>query len=134
MGFHQIRYRCHKKSIGRTLHIMTTNDSAGRNVLDHFLVNPSWPTACNSFQRFPDDTSILGQNCAKWGNTGSSAEVNKWGRYSNTGNHRIYNNAIIWEGKHNVMFYQGSSYECDDSKSGVYGALNAGDLWELYVR
>lgn len=134
MGFDQLRYRCHKKSIGRTLHILTTNDSAGHRVLDHFLVQPTWPTACNSFRRLPDDTSILSQNCAKWGHYGGSALVNRWGRSTNTGNWRIYNNAITWEGQHKVVFYQGSDYECDDIKGGVYGALNAGDMWELYVR
>lgn len=134
MGFHQIRWRCSKKSLGRTFHIMTTNNSAGHNVLKHFLDQPSLrPSACNSFVRLPDDNSILAQNCMKWGNIGSGrVEVNRWGRYSNTGDFRIYNNAIVWESKHYLTFVS-PNYYCDDF-TGNYGALSIGDQWDLFVR
>ncbi|KXJ10612.1 hypothetical protein AC249_AIPGENE26268 [Exaiptasia diaphana] len=78
MGFHQLRFRCRKKSINRTIHIMTTNNTAGHKVLDHFLVKATWPTACGSFERLQDDKSILAQNCLKWGRNGGKVEVNRW--------------------------------------------------------
>ncbi|XP_020907076.1 uncharacterized protein LOC110245157 isoform X3 [Exaiptasia diaphana] len=134
MGFHQLRYRCYKKSIDRTLHIMTTNNSAGHKVLDHYLVKATWPTACNSFERLPDDTSVLSRNCQKWGYYDGKMEVNRWGRSSNGGDWRIYNNAIIWENKHYLLFHSGGAYYCDDFKDALYGALSIGDIWELYVR
>jgi hypothetical protein len=134
IGFHQIRWRCHKESLGRIFHIMTTNNSAGYNVLRHFLDSPRLqPPACNSFTRLPDDNSTLARNCLKWGNTGSKVEVNRWGRYSNGGDWRIYNNAIVWENKHYFTFVS-PNYYCDDFTGNAYGALNIGDQWELFVR
>ncbi|KXJ04823.1 hypothetical protein AC249_AIPGENE13777, partial [Exaiptasia diaphana] len=99
--------------------------------LDHFLVKATWPTACNSFERLPDDTSILARNCMKWGHNGGNVEVNRWGRYSGYGGSRIHNNVIIWEKKY---YFSSQSYYCDDYTGPTYGALNVGDIWEMFVR
>ncbi|KXJ10609.1 Intelectin-2 [Exaiptasia diaphana] len=131
MSFHQLRFRCRKKSINRTIHIMTTNNTAGHKVLDHFLVKATWPTACNSFERLPDDTSILARNCLKWGHNGGKVEVNRWGRYTGYGFNRIHNNVIILENKY---YFSSQSYYCDDFTGDTYGALNVGDIWEMFVR
>ena len=131
MGFHQLRFRCRKKSIDRTLHIMTTNNTAGHKVLDHFLVTPTWPTACNSFERLPDDTSILARNCLKWGHNGGKVEVNRWGTSHKYGDTRIYGSAIAWVNKY---YFTTKAYYCDDFTGATYGALRVGDIWEIFVR
>ncbi|XP_048585299.1 uncharacterized protein LOC116601179 [Nematostella vectensis] len=134
MPFAQMRWRCHKKNVGRTLDIMTTNDSAGWNVITHFLSDPDiFPAACNSFTRLPDDDSFLAKNCAKWGNSGSATLIDKWGRYSNKGDFRIFNNAIVWE---NEYYFTGTAPNlfCDDFTGATYKETSIGDTWELYVR
>ncbi|KXJ23475.1 hypothetical protein AC249_AIPGENE7229 [Exaiptasia diaphana] len=128
MGFHQIRFRCHKYSTGRTFHIMTNNDTAGHKVLDHFLITATWPTACGSFVRLPDDTSILSRNCDKWGS--NSIGVNRWGREGHHGAFRIYNLPIFWENKLGVRFDSIQPYHCDD----IIDTVSVGDIWELYFR
>ncbi|XP_028515824.1 uncharacterized protein LOC114575341 [Exaiptasia diaphana] len=130
MGFDQLRYRCRKKRINRTLHIMTINDTAGYEVLDHLLVQPTWPTACNSFERLQDDTSILARNCIKWGDYFGNREVNRWGKSSNKGRHRVYNYVIVLEPNHRLAFMSGGPHYCDDSLP----FASIGDFWELYVR
>ncbi|KXJ12399.1 hypothetical protein AC249_AIPGENE10591 [Exaiptasia diaphana] len=130
MGFDQLRYRCRKKRINRTLHIMTINNNAGYEVLYHFLVEPTWPTACNSFERLQDDTSILARNCIKWGDSGLNNETDHWGKSSNKGRYRVYNHVIVLKPNHRLAFMSGGPYYCDDSLRSV----SIGDLWELYVR
>ncbi|XP_028516701.1 uncharacterized protein LOC114575626 [Exaiptasia diaphana] len=130
MGFHQLRFRCRKKSINRTIHIMTTNNTAGHKVLDHFLVKATWPTACNSFERLQDDTSILARNCLKWGYNGGK-EVNRWGKSSNYGSTRLYSTSMLWEEKY---YFSIQKYNCDDYTGVTYGSLNVGDIWEIFIR
>ncbi|KXJ10593.1 hypothetical protein AC249_AIPGENE26269 [Exaiptasia diaphana] len=130
MGFHQLRFRCRKKSVNRTIHIMTTNNTAGHKVLDHFLVKTTWPPACGSFERLQDDTSNLTQNCMKWGYNGRK-EVNRWGRNSNYGPTRLYSASMLWEEKY---YFSIQKYNCDDFTGKTSGALNVGDIWEIFVR
>ncbi|KXJ10595.1 Angiopoietin-4 [Exaiptasia diaphana] len=134
MGFHQLRFRCRKKSINRTIHIMTTNNTAGHKVLDHFLVKTTWPTACGSFERLTDDTSILAQNCLKWGRNGGRAEVNRWGISDNNGKARLFSNTFLWNGKHYFSCSSPDMFYCDDHKGDTYGALSIGDIWEIFLR
>ena len=79
MGFDQLRFYCRKKSVGRTFHIMTNNDTLGRNAVrskvESFLPQAQ---ACGSFTALADDTSVLSQNCDKWGYD-SGYRKNKWG-------------------------------------------------------
>ncbi|XP_028518395.1 uncharacterized protein LOC114576277 [Exaiptasia diaphana] len=132
MGFHQLRFRCFKNRPGRTIHIMTTNDTAGRKVLDHFLLDATWPTACTTFQKLPDDTSILSDHCNRWGDIGN---LNHWGKRFNYGDRRIYNRPFYWANKHSIAFYPENTYLCDDDNNNKEtGALTIGDIWELYCR
>ncbi|XP_048586769.1 uncharacterized protein LOC116620385 [Nematostella vectensis] len=91
IGFTQLRWRCRKQSVGRTIDTTTTNDSAGAiTVLTHFLENVSQPHACGSYVRLPYDDSILTQNCTEWGE-----QTGTWG-------HRNINRdfAIFHSGAH----------------------------------
>ncbi|KAK3746299.1 hypothetical protein QZH41_020076 [Actinostola sp. cb2023] len=71
MGFNQIHFYCHKKSVDRVVSIMTKNNTAGQQAVRYFTDNAfaktTFPDACGSFDRLPEDTSILAQNCDKWG-------------------------------------------------------------------
>lgn len=134
INFTQIRYFCHKKSTGRIFHIMTKRDPKGESVLSYFIEDPRvQPKACGSFQTFPDDNSTLAANCDKWGNDGDSTECDKWGYYKNKYNSRIYNDPVLWDGKHYVNFLKTSSLACDDSRHSPY-RLSQGDTWQIFVR
>jgi hypothetical protein len=95
------------------------------------VVNSStFPTACNSFVRLPDDQSILAANCTKWGySLNGIAMINKWGRSPYTGTWRPYKQIAVWPGVHSVAFIAGD-YMCDD-----YNQVGqAGDIWKMFVR
>ncbi|KAK3750849.1 hypothetical protein QZH41_007652 [Actinostola sp. cb2023] len=94
MGFHQIHFYCHKKSVGRVVSIMTKNNTAGQQVVRYFtddaFAKTTFPDACGSFDRLPEDTSILAQNCDKWGkDSAGTVQVNKWGYYGKHGVGRV---------------------------------------------
>jgi len=143
MGFHQIHFYCHKKSVGRVVSIMTKNNTAGQQVVRYFTDDAfaltTFPDACGSFDRLPEDTSILAQNCAKWGKYSSGkVKVNKWSRYEAHGKGRLVTCPIAmdtvpargfgctWK-KPKVRFY------CDDSfvSPQPYNVL---DTWRISVR
>ena len=132
-GFTQIRFYCHKKTTGRTLHIMTKNDINGHSVVKYFIEDPnSQPRACASFERLPGDNAYLSVNCSKWGNNGTRGECEKWGSFKNKGSFRIYNDPIFWEGKYYVNI-KPSVLACDDLYSSS-APLSVGDTWQVFVR
>ncbi|KAK3727593.1 hypothetical protein QZH41_005924 [Actinostola sp. cb2023] len=143
MGFHQINFYCHKKSVGRVVSIMTKNNTAGQQVVRYFtddaFAKTTFPDACGSFDRLPEDTSILAQNCAKWGKDSSgNVQVNKWGRIQDHGISRLatrpfamdtvpaHGFGCTWK-KAKARFY------CDDSfvSPQPYNVL---DTWRISVR
>ena len=112
---------------------MTKNDPHGKRAVKYLIEDPFvQPRACGSFVAFPDDNSFLASNCAKWGNDGSSGECNKWGYFKHKGIFRIYNNPILWEGKHYVNL-KTSVLACDDLITAPL-PLSKGDKWQLFVR
>ena len=136
MGFDQLRFYCRKKSVGRTFHIMTNNDTLGRNAV-RSMIETFLPRAqsCGSFTALPDDTSVLSQNCAKWGYY-SGYRKDKWGSNypGSSRKDRLYvRSAFIHEpGKHHFFCCKpvAKQYYCDDRSSTV----SAGDKFEIYVR
>ena len=125
IGFKQLRYRCHKQSVGRIFHIMTKNNSEGYRVIHHFIVEPTWPPACGSFVILPDDNSILSQHCSQWGD---QRLKNHWGRMLNTLALRMYSRPAFMPGQYDIGF--GPYFMCDS----VDTLLNTGDFWEFSVR
>ena len=133
MGFDQLRFYCHKKSVARTFHIMTKRNAAGLDAFRYLIVNPSpRAQACSSFTALPDDTSMLSKNCGKWGyaKNGGGKEVNLIGHSSNTGPLRLYYKVALWSGNYYTAFLP-KDYWCDDDTK---AALSAGDTFEIYVR
>ena len=133
MGFDQLRFYCHKKSVARTFHIMTKRDAAGVAAFRYLIVNPFPPArACGSFTALPDDTSVLSKNCGKWGYAANRGgyEANWIGHSGYTGSQRLYHRVAFWNGEHYTGF-QPKHYWCDDNK---YAALSVGDTFEIYVR
>ncbi|KAL9984853.1 hypothetical protein ACROYT_G007192 [Oculina patagonica] len=131
----QLRWYCYKKQQGSIFHVMTKNDSVGYGVLDYFLLSPDMrASACNSFIRLPDDNSTLSQNCAKWGNNGTQAEVNEWGYYSHSGDWRIYREVSRWTAEQKSFSLRPQTqYWCDDEADAV-STVSPGDTWEVYAR
>ena len=78
----QLRIYCYKPATGRRVHIVTKNTTIGRNVLNYFanVDDSKLPTAVNSFDVLPDDTSFLSKNVEKW-----RLDNGEWGNsvYSN---------------------------------------------------
>ncbi|KAK3706683.1 hypothetical protein QZH41_010459 [Actinostola sp. cb2023] len=138
MGFHQIHFYCHKKSVGRVVSIMTKNNRAGQQVV-HFFTNntfakTTFPDACGSFDRLPEDTSILAQNCDKWGKDSSEqVQVDKWSYYRKNGAGRLSNRPIAMHGATIHGFSNFKEFMCDDSFNSPQ-PFNAKDTWRVSVR
>ena len=129
--FTQLRYFCHQKSTGRIFHIMTKRNLAGKTAVRYLIENAQTrPPACGSFERLPDDNSILAANCNKWGNDGRCSKCNKWGHPNNRRAYRVYNNPIFWEDKSYVNFNP-QFLACDGFSN---ASLSEGDKWQLFVR
>jgi hypothetical protein len=143
MGFHQIHFYCHKQSVGRVVSIRTKNNTAGQQVV-RFFTYPTggtldFPAACGSFDRLPEDTSILAQNCGKWGQDQSyNKEINKWGYYTFHGGKRLgMPFAISTLPKHFYGYANPPGYPirayCDDEYD-IPDPYNANDIWRISVR
>ena len=134
MGFDQLRFYCRKKSVGRTFHIMTKNNTLGQNVV-RSMIKKFFPLAhaCGSYTVMPDDTSILSQNCLKWGYR-NGYNVNQWGSNypRQNGKTRLFQRSAFAKinGTRHIISYLPTDYYCDDFRSTV----SAGDKFELYVR
>ncbi|XP_031557588.1 uncharacterized protein LOC116294179 [Actinia tenebrosa] len=150
MGFQQIHFYCHKKSVGRVVSIMTKNDTAGQAVVSYFTgpASPSsFPRACGSFDRLPEDTSILSQNCNKWGTARAPPDtqpvswVDQWGFQNHEGPKRpgLMPFAMDLPPRY---FYGTSRYNddgigyrnlCDDNYL-TPAPYSIGDIWQISVR
>ena len=129
--FTQLRYFCHQNSTGRIFHIMTKRNLAGKTAVRYLIENAQTrPPACGSFERLPDDNSILAANCNNWGNNGTCSKCNKWGHPNNRQAYRLYNSPIFWEGKSYVKFNP-KSLACDGFSN---ASVSKGDKWQLFVR
>ncbi|XP_031572505.1 uncharacterized protein LOC116306571 [Actinia tenebrosa] len=134
MGFHQIHFYCHKKSVGRVVSIMTKKNNAGQAVISFFTepgVASVRPAACGSFDRLPDDTSILSKKCSEWGDTSND----EWGTSCCMGPYRMANMVCHTSRKHGFEFED--YYSCDnevpdDTSNAVPPDVN--DTWQISVR
>jgi hypothetical protein len=143
MGFHQIHFYCHKKSVGRVVSIMTKNNTAGQQVVRYFTddeyAKSTFPAACGSFDRLPEDTSILVQDCSKWGRDYSSnTDVGKWGGKSFYGPVRIVGRPFqkVSSPTYGFAYQKTSSNDyrlCDDAFN-TPQPHQAGDEWQISVR
>lgn len=144
MGFSQMRFYCHKKLVGRTLHLMTKDSPEGELVIRYFTNSTQRPQSCGSFKALPDDTSTASQQCSKWGFESGKKQDGKWGstrsnredrlhrepilaRFSSK--HALYTSPINNKGNLDGMFY------CDDHWDSEYRkAHSPGDTWLIFVR
>ena len=135
MRFDQLRLYRHKNSVGRTFHIVTDNDTLGRNAVRSMIEEFDPPAqACGSFTLWPDDISVLSQNCAKWGYL-NGINANIWGSNhpGQEGKTRLYFKSALMkdpQGKYFIRYLPPDRYYCDDYSPTV----SAGDLFEIYVR
>ncbi|KAK2556847.1 hypothetical protein P5673_021057, partial [Acropora cervicornis] len=132
ISFKQLRFYCHKKRVGRTLHIMTRLNAKGEMVVRYFSNSTDRPIACGSFVNLPDDTSIVSQHCNSWSVHGDG----NWGSKQYNGNWRIQNEPIYVDvgSKHTMQIVPKSfrSY-CDDHWDDNV-QHSAGDSWFIFVR
>ncbi|KAK3737280.1 hypothetical protein QZH41_019807 [Actinostola sp. cb2023] len=142
MGFHQIHFYCHKKSVGRVVSIMTKNNTAGQQVVRYFTDDAfaltTFPDVCGSFDRLPEDTSILAQNCDKWGkDSAGKVQVNKWGHYPSNGEGRLvsYPIVILTTPARGFGFRLGDRkrFYCDGNSDSPK-PINVQDTWRISVR
>jgi hypothetical protein len=133
MGFHQIHFYCHKKSVGRVVSIMTNNNTAGQQVVRYFtddaFAQTTFPDACGSFDTLPEDTSFLAKNCQKWGKDESgSIEIDKWGWKGKYGLRRLVTQPFRMT--QFVFGYNTGSPFCDDASP----TIDINDTWQISVR
>jgi hypothetical protein len=140
IGFHQIHFYCHKKSVGRVLSIMTKNNTAGQQVVRYFTENAfvGLPKACGSFDKLPEDTSSLSENCDKWGkDKNKNVKIDRWGNKGFDGNNRMVYRPFSIE----TAFEKGFGLRNKDNnkESGCDSDydirnLNVNDIWQISVR
>ncbi|XP_031558517.1 uncharacterized protein LOC116294959 isoform X2 [Actinia tenebrosa] len=138
LGFDQIHFYCHKKSVGRVVSIMIKNDTAAQQVVRFFTEDFGFPNACGSFERLPEDSSIMVNACEKWGkNKSDGTEINKWGSLKFKGPKRLVSRPFAMEGndKHAFGIYNNAGFYlmCDDSEDAV-SPYNSGDILQISVR
>ena len=122
-GYTQLRFYCHKTSVGRTVDIATKNDSKGAAVIDYFFGTGGFPDSCDSYYRIKADDSNLGKNC-QW-------VRGKWGEAIFTPKQNFINLPFyIGMAHHYLVDYQ-NRWECDDMD--VTGASKEGS-WIHYIR
>ncbi|XP_031573039.1 uncharacterized protein LOC116307039 [Actinia tenebrosa] len=147
MGFHQIHFYCHKKSVGRVVSIMTKNNTAGQAVVSYFTgpdVVSVFPTSCDSFDRLGEDTSFLSQNCERWGTSvpsghASTPLVKQWGYWGFNGPVRLA--TIPFQMDKPPKYFYGyhtpqvnkSESQCDDNIDAP-ALYNVNDTWMISVR
>ena len=132
ISFKQLRFYCHKKRVGRTLHIMTRLNVKGEMVVRYFSNSTDRPVSCGSFVSLPDDTSIVSQHCNIWSVQGDG----NWGSNRYNGNWRIQNEPIYVDvgSKHTMQIVPKSSRSyCDDHWADNV-QHSAGDSWFIFVR
>lgn len=133
IGFDQMHFYCHKKTVGRVVSIMTKNNTAGHQVLEYFTNDTlaglrAFPDACGSFDKLPNDTSILAQNCQAWGSV-----AGKWGNSKKTGKLRLVVMPFSYGNDYVFGMEAGNvnRFSCDDSFDGPF---SAGDILRISVR
>jgi hypothetical protein len=122
---------------------MTKNNTAGQQVVRYFtddiFASTTFPDACDSFDRLPDDSSVLAQNCSLWGkDLNKNIGVNKWGDIYFNGRARLVTRPFGIKGTVDYTFgcYKYRSIErcsCDDSFI-THSPLNVNDTWQIAVR
>jgi len=133
-GASEIRFLCEKASVGRRLHIKTSNPA----VIAYLTgASDEMPLAQGTFDRLGDDTSLIGQQPTRWGRDDSnSLFAGRWGHTAQHGwglgsaETRLIDHTMFI-GAEAVWAPGGASewVRCDDLlPSGFSG------FWHIYVR
>ena len=132
MAFTQIRFYCFKKKRNGVFHIMTNNDPKGASVVKFFTESDTWPEACDSFTRLPDDNSTLARNCDMWG----YLTTDRWGHRTFLDDVRLYLRPVFRRDENYYAFYIQDNNPrwllCEDNRDEI--AVSLGDTWRIFVR
>ena len=127
LPFTQLRFHCRKQQVGRTFHVTTAANSAGKAVVQYFSgQTDDLPDSCGSFVRVENDNSRLPTVCDQW-------NACKWSsdQCGDNGDGRLYHHvAYVHDKYHWVLGTFNGRWECDDLRVG----LSAGDFWQVFVR
>ena len=130
LHFQQIRFHCRKRSVERTLHVVTAANSSGNAVVQYFsgLTNVE-PVSCGSYVRMEDDNSELARRCSEW-NHDKSGKWSRTGKDWNYSVQRLYNHAAWIVNLHHWDLVDRNPFECDDYRA----SSSSGDFWKVFVR
>ena len=125
-SFSQLRFHCHKATVGRTVHIITALNATGFAVVDYFTsLSKPVPLACGSFYMGHGDDSMMSKLCSAWGPGG----IGKWNHEANVPKEEKMNAPFYVQGLYHFYVETGRP-ECDDYEK----PISAGDFWKIYVR
>ena len=100
---------------------------------DNAFAKTTFPDACGSFDRLPEDTSILAQNCDKWGKVSAGkVQVNQWGWHGKSDGGRLSTFPFVMYGT-TVHSLGLDPFTCDDSFESPQ-PRNANDKIRISVR
>ncbi|XP_057308930.1 uncharacterized protein LOC130647183 [Hydractinia symbiolongicarpus] len=124
--FTQFRVYCHKPSHGRTIHIVTVNNSSGHNVLDYLSgLNDTRPASCGSYVRVNDDTSILASTCENW-------ESGLWSNDGRNPASLLYDHLFFTLFGGHINLIPSGRLECDDFYKD--NGFSTTGQWQFFVR
>jgi len=127
-SFEQIRFFCHKPWHGRTVHIRTKNNTIGKDVVDFMLERSiTKPVSCDSYERFADDDSALGKNCAMW------HQKHWYGVGARGKGGSMYDTPMVIDWQHYFSLFPGR-IECDDYVKNDKAIFSSIGKWAFYVR
>ena len=131
LNFQQIRFRCRKRSVGRTFHVVTAANSSGNAVVQYFSgLSDVEPVSCGSYVRMEDDNSELARRCSEW-NHGQSGKWSRTAKHWNSTVERLYNHAAWIKNKYHWDLVERKRFECDDFKTSSNASAG---YWKVFVR
>ena len=126
-GWTEIAFYCLKPSVGRTVHLKSSN----ADVLNYFTgQNVAFPKASGSITVFSDDTSIMAKSPAQWGYKAGNYYTDTWGHEGlNAAPDRLWNHAFFIKSANHWLLDGNTRMECDD-----YAPASQVGSWSVWVR
>ncbi len=131
MGFTELRLFCQKPSVGRRIHIRVRKQEVINFLLEQ---TDKAPQAKGSFERMPDDTSILSRQPEKWGELDGTKPSGTWGTSNTPKGYRLHSYPLFINQQHHWLLYRewgagGELFLCDDFQRG-----HTDGRWYMWVR
>lgn len=119
-----MRFHCRQANVNRTIHLVTTADSKGADVVNYLSgATNTLPMSCGSFYQGPGENSQISGQCNSWDG------ANRWSSLNRRNNWRVHD-LVMWA-PHSYKWVTTGRLNCDSTGNIVY---SPGDFWKIYVQ